>query len=63
MREGRQSWFLRGVALLRSALREIFDEAAYERFLVQRQAAPSRESYAKFVRDREAAGTPRARCC
>ncbi len=55
---------LRQVAeILLNIAREIFDESAYRRFLIRRQAAPSRQSYAEFVNEREAAGTQRARCC
>jgi hypothetical protein len=49
--------------ILRSALREIFDESAYARFL-ERQAVPSsREAYADFLREGQAARERRPRCC
>jgi len=49
--------------VLRVALREIFDENAYERFL-QRTCAPrSVESYRKFLREREDSMARKARCC
>jgi len=48
---------------LRAALREIFDEAAYERFL-RRQNVPSSTSvYADFRREIESSKARRPRCC
>ena len=55
--------FARAVSLLMSALREIFDESAYTRFLNRRQIASSREAYAAFCREYEAAKGRRPRCC
>ncbi|HUK88260.1 MAG TPA: hypothetical protein VLT85_11390 [Terriglobales bacterium] len=49
--------------LLRAALREIFDEAAYERFLAREGAAASRASYADFLREQEVRKARRPRCC
>jgi hypothetical protein len=46
-----------------AALREIFDESAYARFLDQRQLAPSRKSYASFRREYEVTKARRPRCC
>ena len=45
---------------LRAILREIFDEAAFERYCEQERVSPSREAYARFVREAKA---PRPRCC
>ncbi len=50
-------------SLLVSALREIFDESAYNRFLDRRQLPSSREAYAAFRREYEAAKALRPRCC
>jgi hypothetical protein len=50
-------------ATLLAALREIFDEAAYARFLRRTQMAPSREAYAAFWRERELAHAQKPRCC
>jgi len=55
--------FTRALALLVSALREIFDESAYARFLNRRQMTSSREAYAAFCREYEAAKARRPRCC
>lgn len=44
-------------------LREIFDENAYARFLAREGAASSRDSYAAFLREREAVVQRRPRCC
>jgi hypothetical protein len=49
--------------LLVAALREIFDEAAYSRFLKRKRTERSRESYAEFLREHEIATERRPRCC
>jgi hypothetical protein len=46
-----------------ATLREIFDEAAYARFLQRANLVPSREAYASFCRDRESNVARRHRCC
>ncbi len=51
------------LALLVSALREIFDESAYARFLDRGQLASSREAYAAFCREYEVAKARKPRCC
>lgn len=45
------------------ALREIFDENAYARFLAREGLSESRESYGTFLREREALIARRPRCC
>jgi hypothetical protein len=45
---------------LRAVLREIFEEAAFDRYCARKGLAPSREAYAGFIRD---ARLPKARCC
>ncbi len=54
---------MRVLRLIWAALREIFDEAAYERFLSAHHLGNSRDSYAHFQRDRRAAQERRPRCC
>jgi hypothetical protein len=49
--------------ILLATLREIFDEAAYTRFLQRTQLAPSREAYAAFWQEREKTCARRPRCC
>jgi hypothetical protein len=49
--------------LLVAVLREIFDEAAYDRFLARTRAARSVESYREFLREREMGLVRRPRCC
>ncbi len=49
-------------ALFWAALREIFDESAYRRFLRRERAPASRASYAAFLRERDR-GPHRPRCC
>lgn len=48
--------------ILMNTLREIFDEAAYARFLERTQIASSPSAYAAFCRERENKA-PRPRCC
>ncbi len=55
---------LRNVAsVLRSVLCGIFDESAYERFLMRRELQSSREAYAEFQREGEVSRQRRPRCC
>jgi hypothetical protein len=49
--------------ILLAALREIFDEAAYTRFLQRRQMASSQAAYAEFWRERESGQERRPKCC
>ena len=51
------------LSLFGSALREIFDESAYARFLDRRRMASSREAYAAFCREYEMAKARKPRCC
>jgi hypothetical protein len=50
------------VTIFISALREIFDEAAYTRFLQRTNMASSPAAYAAFWRERESKA-PKPRCC
>jgi hypothetical protein len=54
----RRAW-----ALLVMAVREIFDEGAYARFLARGKLARSRESYAAFLREHGAVKERCPRCC
>ncbi len=54
---------LNAAKILRAALREIFDEAAYERFLRRTQKTSSAEAYGAFRREFEEAKAQRPRCC
>ena len=49
--------------LVLATVREIFDENAYDRFLLRTSSVPSVESYSRFVRERDAAMAKRPRCC
>lgn len=51
------------IRLLISALREIFDEAAYARFLERSNLPSSSAAYAAFWRERESSVARRTRCC
>jgi hypothetical protein len=56
--------FLKVVAgVLRLAVREIFDESAYARFLERQHLASSRHSYAAFLRESQCQRERRPRCC
>jgi hypothetical protein len=48
---------------LLGTLREIFDEAAYARFLARTQMASSVSAYAAFRAEFEEAKTRRPKCC
>ena len=50
-------------ALVRSILLEIFDEAAYARFLSRLGVASSREAYRAFLDDQQAIKARGVRCC
>jgi hypothetical protein len=55
---------LRDVTLVvTAALREIFDESAYDRFLARTQTARSVESYRQFMQERETGMARKPRCC
>jgi hypothetical protein len=47
--------------ILRAALREIFDEAAYERFCKRERLAEGQASYSRFVKQTTA--KQKVRCC
>jgi hypothetical protein len=49
--------------LLLATLREIFDENAYQRFLVRTGSTASVQSYREFQREREAMIAGRPKCC
>lgn len=57
------SRFLKAAKLVLEALREIFDEAAYERFLRRTHVISSKSAYADFWRERESSQARRPRCC
>ena len=53
----------RSAQILLAVLREIFDEAAYERFLRRTQTAASPGSYVAFRQEFEESKTRRPKCC
>jgi len=55
--------FINAWETLLVTLREIFDEAAYERFLNRARIVSSTESYAAFRREFEEAKMRRPKCC
>ena len=54
---------VRSFAVLVEALREIFDESAYERFLIRSRLQSSPDAYAIFRQENEQAKLRRPRCC
>ena len=46
-----------------AALREIFDESAYDRFLLRSNGIRNLTSYRDFMQEREAAMAKKPRCC
>ena len=55
---------MRFLHIVRAVLREIFEEAAYERFCAREKVAVTPESYAKFVKENGEAGNKTVvRCC
>ena len=57
------SWLRDGWHLLRATLREIFDETAYDRFLLRTKSSRSVASYRDFIGERDAAMMKKPRCC
>ena len=55
--------FVKATRILLAALREIFDEAAYERFLDRTRMGSSAKAYAAFRSEFEEAKTRRPKCC
>ena len=53
----------RAAQIFLAALREIFDEAAYARFLERQQVPSSPAAYEAFLQEREGNQAPRPRCC
>jgi len=56
-------WLCDAFGTIRATLREIFDESAYDRFLLRTQAERSVASYRAFMRERETVVARRPRCC
>ncbi len=55
--------FKQAAGLLLAVLREIFDEAGYERFLASRGVRASSTTYQEFCREHEQGKVRRPRCC
>ena len=55
--------FVKAGRILLAALREIFDEAAYARFLTRTRMVSSAEAYAAFREEFEEAKARRPKCC
>jgi hypothetical protein len=57
------TWLLATTTLLLAALREIFDESAYTRFLARHGMTSCRSAYAAFLREQEMMKARRPKCC
>ena len=56
-------WFQGAWNIVRAALCEIFDESAYDRFLLRNNSARSIASYRAFNRERDVSMQKKPRCC
>jgi hypothetical protein len=63
LRERRMKQLLNFARIFLAALREIFDEAPYARFLQRTQTTSSPQAYAAFRREHEHRHARRPRCC
>ena len=54
---------VKAARIVMATLREIFDEAAYDRFLLRKQMASSPRAYAAFRQEFEDAKMRRPKCC
>jgi hypothetical protein len=54
---------MRFLRLMRAVLREIFEEAAYERFCAHEGLTMNRSSYARFLLDTDKQNRTRVKCC
>ena len=67
--KGKNTWALAPATLksaaqtFRAVVREIFDESAYDRFLLRTHASRSVSSYRAFSRERDAVMLKKPRCC
>jgi hypothetical protein len=57
------TWFVGSARVFFSALREIFDESAYSRFLSRREMISCPGAYAAFLREQEGTKARRPKCC
>ncbi len=57
------SRLIQAARILMAALREIFDEAAYERFLRRTEMPSSPRAYAAFRQEFEEAKMRKPKCC
>ena len=54
---------MRFFRIVRAIMREVFEEAAYERFCAREKIARGRESYAQFLEETDQARQQKVRCC
>ena len=63
MRRPGMNRIVKASRILLATLREIFDEAAYARFLTRTQTPSSTKAYAAFRQEFDEARTRRPKCC
>lgn len=61
--EGSRDRVIKIMQTIKATLREIFDESAYDRFLLRTHESRSVASYHAFTRERDAAMVKKPRCC
>jgi len=54
---------MRFLRLIRAVLREIFDEAAFERFCVREGFVAGKHSYSRFLRESDQSKQSKIKCC
>ena len=54
---------MRFLRLIRAVLREIFDEAAFERFCAREGFVAGKHSYSRFLRESDQGKQPKIKCC
>ncbi len=57
------AWFVGAKRVWLSTLREIFDEAAYSRFLARHGTSSCPNAYAAFLREQDGVKARRPKCC
>jgi hypothetical protein len=62
-RGGLFSILSRVATVSQAILQEIFDESAYQRFLIRKELQSSSQAYAMFSQENEQAKSRRPRCC
>jgi hypothetical protein len=54
---------MRVLRLIRAVLREIFEEAGYERFCMQEELPAGQQSYSRYLEQMKNTAKQKIRCC